>query len=722
MSDSPWSVSRREVLAALAAAGVAPLVGAAPIIPASRPAPRMLDRAMRWIQLALVEKDPATFDPDWWLDLFKRVHADGACISAGGMCAFYPTDVPFHHRSEFLGDKDTFGYLVNGCRKLNMTVVARVDPHCIRDDAAKAHPEWVAVNANGQKARHMVTQDRWLSCALGPCNFEFMPQVLTEIVSRYGVDAIFANRWAGHITCYCDSCLKEFKKASGLDAPRSSQERGWAEFQSWRANRLFDVWDVWDAAVAKVNPEACCLMNMGSVHSTDMPRIGQRAGMVAADRQGRNAQLIPPWAAGWNAKVFRSVMFGKPVAGISSIGNDDNHRWKDSVQSAAEIRLWLLECIANGMRPWAVKFCGTLYDKRWVPPVEEVYQWHFENQKFLENKRNLARVGLVWSPQTSTAIGIARTEGAQLGFYHAMVEARIPFEMVNENFLEAEHLDGFKLLILPGISVLSDAQCEKIRQFVKRGGSVIATYETSLFDENGQKRKDFGLADLFGVAVAGKTEPFIKNSYINLEHGTQHPILKGFEDAGRIINTVGHANVKATGEFAAPPLTRVPSYPDLPMEDVYPRQPTTDIPEVFLRELDGGRVVYFPGDIDRTFWEVLDPDHGRLLANTVRWALNEPDVVSVTGPGVLDISAWEQAESMTVHLVNLTNPMMMKGPIRELYAIGPQQVTVRLPEGRRAREVRLLVSKADPQMHDAGDVLRLTLPSILDHEVVAITF
>jgi len=75
-------------------------------------------------------------------------------------------------------------------------------------------------------------------------------------------------------------------------------------------------------------------------------------------------------------------MFGKPVAGISSIGNDDNHRWKDSVQSAAEIRLWLLECIANGMRPWAVKFCGTLYDKRWVPPVEEVYQWHFENQKF----------------------------------------------------------------------------------------------------------------------------------------------------------------------------------------------------------------------------------------------------------------------------------------------------------------------------------------------------
>ena len=722
MSDSPWSPSRREILATLAAAGLSPLALGAPMRPASRPAPKMLSRAMRWVQLALVEKDPATFDPDWWLDLFKRVHADGACISAGGMCAFYPTDVPFHHRSEFLGDKDTLGYLVRGCRKLNMTVVARVDPHCIRDDAAKAHPEWVAVNASGQKARHMVIRDRWLSCALGPCNFEFMPQVLTEIVTRYGVDAIFANRWAGHITCYCESCLTQFKRASGLDAPRSSQEPGWAELQRWRANRLFEVWDVWDAAVSKVNPEACCLMNMGSVHSTDMPRIGARAGMVAADRQGRNASVMPPWAAGWNAKVFRSVMSGKPVAGISSIGNDDAHRWKDSVQSAAEIRIWLLECIASGMRPWVVKFCGTIYDHRWVAPVELVYQWHFENEPFLRHTRNLARVALLWSPQTSVAIGNARAEAAQLGFYHALVEARIPFEMVNENFLGPESLAPFKLLILPGIAALSDAQCDQIRQFVKAGGSVVATYETSLFDEAGRKRKDFALADLFGVAVAGKTEPFIKNSYIHLQHETHHPILHGLDDAGRIINTSGRVPVKPTADFVAPPLTQVPSYPDLPMEDVYPREPTTKTPEVFLREVGSGRVAYFPGDIDRTFWEVLDPDHGRVIANTVRWALNEPDPVTITGPGVIDVAVWQQAGSMTVHLVNLTNPMLMKGPIRDLYPVGPQQVSIRLPEGRKPKEVKLLVSKAEVKIDVSDNVLTLTIPSILDHEVVGITF
>jgi hypothetical protein len=42
------------------------------------------DRPMRWMQLVLVEDDPGQYEPDWWLDLFSRVHADAACLSAAG--------------------------------------------------------------------------------------------------------------------------------------------------------------------------------------------------------------------------------------------------------------------------------------------------------------------------------------------------------------------------------------------------------------------------------------------------------------------------------------------------------------------------------------------------------------------------------------------------------------------------------------------------------------
>ena len=66
------------------------------------------DRPMRWAQLTLVENDPGRFDPDFWLGYFKRVHADGSTLSAGGIVAYYPTDVPMHHRSNWLGNSDPF--------------------------------------------------------------------------------------------------------------------------------------------------------------------------------------------------------------------------------------------------------------------------------------------------------------------------------------------------------------------------------------------------------------------------------------------------------------------------------------------------------------------------------------------------------------------------------------------------------------------------------------
>ena len=87
---------------------------------------------MRWAQLTLVEDDPGKFDLAFWLDYFRRTRFDAVCLSAGGCVAYYPTQIPFHHRSQWLGDRDVFGELVVGCRKLGMVVIARTDPHDLR--------------------------------------------------------------------------------------------------------------------------------------------------------------------------------------------------------------------------------------------------------------------------------------------------------------------------------------------------------------------------------------------------------------------------------------------------------------------------------------------------------------------------------------------------------------------------------------------------------------
>ncbi len=691
------------------------------------------DRPMRWAQLTLVENDPGRFDLQEWLDYFRRIHADAACLSAGGCVAYYPTRIPLHHRSEWLKDMDPFGDLVAGCRKLGMVVIARTDPHAVHQDGYDAHPEWIAVDAEGGRRRHWASPEMWVTCALGPYNFQFMTEVTREIVSLYRVDGVFSNRWSGSGMCYCDHCRRSFRDYCGLDLPRSTDVRDPARrhYILWREQRLFDLWSLWDSEIRKINPAARFIPNSGggALSDLDMKTAGERADIMIADRQARRG-LAAPWANGKNAKEFRAALGRKPAVGIFSVGVEEPYRWKDSVQSSAEIRIWATEGIANGMRPWFTKFSGVLYDRRWLKVVEDIYSWLHRHERYLRNGESLARVAIVYSQQTARFYGGERAaqkvEEHILGFYHALVEARIPFDMVHDRLLDTEHTGRFRTLVLPNVAALSDRQCEQLRLFVEGGGSLLATHETSLYDEWGNRRTDFGLADLFGARFTGRTEGPMRNSYLRVEKdavsGEYHAILKGLEDAGRIINGIYRVEADPVGKTGTPPLTLIPSYPDLPMEKVYPRQPKTDIPEVFLQEKGRGRVVYFPWDIDRAFWEVLCVDHGILLRNAVDWATNEERPVTVAGPGVLDVTVWRQKSSMTVHLVNLTNPMMMKGPFREFIPIGEQRVRVRLPEGRKPLKTQLLVSGGRHQARESGGFLEVVIPSILVHEVLAIDF
>ena len=181
------------------------------------------DRPMRWAQINMTEDDPARMDVPFWLDYFKRIHADGACLSAGGVVAFYPTDIQFHHRSHWLPGHEAFlSGLIDGCRKQGMVVLARTDPHATYQDAYDAHPEWIAVDAEGKKRPHPDYPNMWLTCALGPYNFDFMTEVTHEIASRYSINGVFSNRWTGSGICYCDSCTKLFFNAFHQPLPASA--------------------------------------------------------------------------------------------------------------------------------------------------------------------------------------------------------------------------------------------------------------------------------------------------------------------------------------------------------------------------------------------------------------------------------------------------------------------------------------------------------------------
>jgi hypothetical protein len=681
--------------------------------------------ATRWTQLTLVEDDPLNYDPAQWIDIFKRTKSNATCLSAGGYIAYYPSKIKYHYVSKHIGDTDPFGTLVEGARKLDMHVMARVDPHAIHQDAADAHPEWVMVGKDGSKVRHWSFPDVWVTCAYSSYNFEFMPQVLREITRDYDIDAIFANRWQGHGVCYCDICRKNFKDASGFDLPMAANvdDPAWRAWTAWRRTVLSKLVVQWDEAMKEIKPHSSYIPNMGGVSlmEFDLKLIEAHCPFLCVDDQGRRDDDTI-WMSGRDGKRMRATFDERPSVLIASMGPGEAYRWKDSVTTGIETQSWLADGIVQGMRPWFTKFNGVIRDTRWIDPMAEIFGIHADIEPVLAATTPTAEIAIIDPATTLRHHGWEtrkKAEADDLGFYHALVEAKLPFEMLSDQMLTPERLDRFKVVMLANATCLSDEQIAALEAYVARGGSVVAAYQTSTRNEAGTPRNAIALGKLLGVTLTSPSRGVVKNKYIAINGA--HPISSGYEGAERIICGTYVMEVDTAPDTTAPFLY-VPDYPDLPMEEVYPRGDAKGAAVIAREHKGGGRTVYIPWNIGAIFWEVLAPDHGQLIANCVKWALRDRPQIEATGRSVLDIGLREHHDGLAVSLVNLSNPMMMKGPTREVYPVGKQTLSVAIPAGRSFKSARLLVAGMTAAATATDGRVEVEVPGIDLLEVVHLTW
>ena len=79
---------------------------------------------------------------------------------------------------------------------------------------------------------------------------------------------------------------------------------------------------------------------------------------------------------------------------------------------------------------------------------------------------------------------------------------------------------------------------------------------------------------------------------------------------------------------------------------------------------------------------------------------------------------FRQKNSVTVHLVNLTNPMYARGPVRDIYPIGP--LSVRLRISHKVTGVRLLTAGTKPEYLGAKRCAGINRSVRRIHEVIAV--
>ena len=670
-------------------------------------------------QTNFTEYDPAVMNVNQWADYWHSVKADIVYVSVTGILAFYPSKVQFHKHGKFLKDRDLFGECVTAAKKRGMRVVARMSPDLNWPDALEAHPEWAMRHDDGSVQHSEEDPRLFKTCMFTSYMDDYVPAIMREVNSLYDVDCFYTNGWPplGNLpVCYCAVCSK---------LPTPGSPAYWHAF----TDRVLSLWQRYDTIAKEKKPDSFFFANSGGNvrGGPNLDRLAKTIAWFQADNQGRTYAEPEIWGCSLQGRVCNAVLDGKVAANVTAAYSTGQPGWRNVSKSPAETRMWLNQSVASGMVPY-IHFVGDENgfgeDRRWQAVGEEYFPWTALHDAHLATRRSIANIGVLIGQSTqllypgpSTARSRTYMRETTNGLYHALLQGRFAFDFVHEDRLDLEHLAKYRALLLPNVAMLSDAQCKQLSDYLRAGGSLMAGFETSLYDENLKPREDFGLADLMGVSRAGAAVGTNGNAYsARLEK--PHEILEGFNETTWIAGAQNRVPLKPVEGSIA---TVVPGFVRYPPELAYPTQRQTDEPAVVLRESGKSRTVWFPGDVERTYWITGHSDLLQLLHNAIRWVSHDERVVQVEGPGLIEVFCWETGPGYAVHLLNYNTPNAFHGWVETADPLGPQRVTMKLPSGVGVKAVELLRSGTKPSFAFRNQVLQFTVPSLGDYEVAAIT-
>ena len=240
-------------------------------------------------------------------------------------------------------------------------------------------------------------------------------------------------------------------------------------------------------------------------------------------------------------------------------------------------------------------------------------------------------------------------------------------EVVFDDNLTVDTLCQYKVLMLSNSGCLADSQVDAIHEFVNRGGCLIATHQSSLFDELGQNRGNFGLADVLGVDLVAEE----KEQILDMEDGALDPTETNIivPQTEQLRTMFGHFVAFEAGQSEI--AVRSNSEPDIlftksglkwrgtksPLSGEYFERPDLDSGRPALTEnrFGKGTAIYICGDLGQAFYRSPLPKLRQLLDHLAR---TEQPAIEAQAPPVIDLTAYRQSGKVMVHLLNNPLPLV----------------------------------------------------------------
>ena len=610
-----------------------------------------------------------------------------------------------------------FKNLVKELHKRNMKIVTGGSLLYFKYNILREHPDWRVHWVDDPKLVENWKYDEHpqIRACLNSPYADYAIRDLAKFAKEFDIDGYSFD--GSHIeVCYCKYCKAKYLKDTGHELPTNLDQMGRTDggdlkvagktarpaglsdpeifrYFRWREQAVVDFWTHMRGEMKKIRPDFAFLtwtVNAGRLgHLMGVPRIQPFTLNLFFDvpmqewwfdETNRGGSIIP---AAFGARLIRAAGCERPT-----ICNPyDFTHWEDLWQAGYGSSMPLLErqfrfllAITQGSIPATV--WGSPYKESDFEPIVKLLR---DREPYLIREKSIKWAGLVVSDDTRNFYGGTSTMGRYvehcMGAFRAMTEAHLPVDFVTDLDLEENRLDDYKVLVLPNTACLSDNAVANIRRFVKNGGGLVASVESSRYDQDGNARPDFALADVFGAHFEKMAEE-LKSTGLpaapkpqgdagpwdsagsargNMQWDAKAPkeiITDAVKD--RTLYGGGFQGKCAIVHVADQATTGALLYLQKLTDAGYPTASGITAPALVTNKSGAGRVAFFPAGIDQGYYAYPYPYQRMLMLNAIGWAASSQPAIRVEAPMCVQAAYFTQqvdkkGSRTIVHLLNTLN-------------------------------------------------------------------
>ena len=675
------------------------------------------------------------FDARRLVDIVLELGGDTLRFQPIGYRAYYPSKVfPLHPE---LGNRDLIDEVSRECRRAGV----RQYCYCVycntMDATVVSDPRyagWVLRDVDGKP----YGEDSGLGnakeikvCTTGDIYREAIRKVVRELC-EHDIDGIYFDAPSGYRgICFCDACRKNFRKFSGLGLERLRSVRDSENLPQVVDTKALSAWYDWANKLTEEDLRDLRQM----IHASGKVMLCHNGGTWRPGAFHLQYRFADGFMAEYSEQFYQRVaraMLGASLArpakklaqmymgsyDVSANGQPPHSKpWAAHImnlEDGDEIRMEGFADLAGGNMPVYAVANRHLYGIGGgsANPAKDVFALMRSAEPVLKDSIPVPYVTVI---PTVESLELWRTKhqswNATMGesFGLVMLDERISFDVCSSTEINEEWFKGQRVIALCGASAVRGEDARLLTNWVRKGGGLLATYDTGLYDEKGELRQDGGaLKEVLGVEMEG--EPLEGQADCFYRMNTAHPALGEYRQGavvmgdGRLVPVKARAGATVLADC-------------MNMETSESRGPA-----IVFNQFGRGRTIYIAGSLEAHYVSSRVSSIQRILGSIVRYlAHDEPLPFCLTAPkgvyGALrrtpmgDLILWVCA--------NVGFKDAAAGRMRQEYVpVFNVEVKVRIPEGRQVKSMHLLREGLTVPFAVSAAYAVATIPTLHIAEVV----